>query len=153
MATFMVPLDFTAAGTVAAMAALVDWVGMVAVGRATDVVVVAGAAVVDDVLELLEHAAARTVTAPMLAATATFRKPRSKVNTIRPPLLSTGRGPSVTRIRPVVSNRRQRRRQAVATGGCPAWGGAHIGAAALPSGDRSADMVTRCLVQVHCRGT
>ena len=42
MAMVRVPLDLTAAGTVAAMAALVGWVGMTVVGRATVVAVVDG---------------------------------------------------------------------------------------------------------------
>ncbi len=85
MATSMVPLDLMAAGTVAAMAALVGWVGMTVVGRATVVAVVDGAAVVLGLLELLEQAAARTATAPMVVATAAFRNARCTVNTRRPP--------------------------------------------------------------------
>ncbi len=85
MATEMVPADLMAAGTVAAMAALVAWVGMTVAGRGTVVAgvaaVVDGAAVVLDELELLEQAAASTATAPMVAATVAFRNPRCTMNT------------------------------------------------------------------------
>ena len=85
MATVTSPLDLTAAGTVAAMAELVGWVGMTVVGMGTVVVVVDGAVVVLGLLELLEQAAARTATAAMVAASATLRDPRCTVNTRRPP--------------------------------------------------------------------
>jgi hypothetical protein len=68
------------AGTVAAMVASVDWVGMEAVGRAT-VVLGAAAVVVVLLLELLLQAAARTAMAPMVAATMALRIPGLKVNT------------------------------------------------------------------------
>jgi hypothetical protein len=60
---------------------------MVDVGRATDVEVVDGAAVVEGELDGLdEQAAASTATAPMLAATVTFRNPGFRVSTFQPPL-------------------------------------------------------------------
>jgi hypothetical protein len=78
-------LDFTEAGTVAAMAALVDWAGMVAVGRATELVVVAGAVVLE-LLELLLQAAATRATVPMVATTRAVRILRVELTTIPPPL-------------------------------------------------------------------
>jgi hypothetical protein len=78
-------LDLTEAGTVAAMAALVDCVGMVVVGSPT-VVVGAPAVVVVELLELLLQAAASTATAPMAVATMAFRYPRCMVRTIQPPV-------------------------------------------------------------------
>jgi hypothetical protein len=70
---------------------LAGWVGMVAVGSASDVVV-AGAAVVVVVVELLEHAAPSRAIVPMAAAVAAFLNPRCRVSTIQPPVQSSGEG-------------------------------------------------------------
>ena len=87
-AMLSVPLVLMAAGTVAAMLASADWVGMVAVGRATVVVAVALEAVVVELLGLLLQAAATTATAPIVATTAPFRRPRREI-TCPPPLFIT----------------------------------------------------------------
>jgi hypothetical protein len=70
-----VPADLTEAGTVAARAVLVAWVGITVVGiGGAVVVVVAGAAVVVvvELLELLEHALATSATVPSITAAAVF---------------------------------------------------------------------------------
>lgn len=76
MAMFRPPFALTAAGTVAAMVASVLWVGMTVVGRATDDEVVDGAAVVEELPELLLQAAPSTATAAMTVATVNLRSPR-----------------------------------------------------------------------------
>ena len=85
MAMVMVPADFTDEGTVAAIAALVDWVGMTVVGRPTVDAVVDEPPVVVGLVELPLQAAASTVTEPMAIATVTFRNPCRVVNTLFPP--------------------------------------------------------------------
>ena len=86
MATVMVPADLMAAGTVAAMAALVAWAGMTVVGSAAVVAVVDEALVVEDDDELLEHAAAVSATTPTAASVSPLRIPNwSILITVCPP--------------------------------------------------------------------
>jgi hypothetical protein len=56
--------------------ASVDWVGIVAVGRATVVAVVAVVLFGDELLGLLLQAATKTATMPMATAAVAFRYPR-----------------------------------------------------------------------------